>query len=114
MSIYTTQISKLAKSDLDELLIDSAVENLRLEFKSEVPKQDETLKKLSSFANIAGGLLVVGAEAVNGKITRLPGVPLESEYKQRIADWSFIKFSPSVMMECSEPIQAATDRYCLW
>lgn len=83
MSIYTTPISKLARSDLDELLTDSAVENLRLEFKSEVPKQGETLKKLSSFENTAGCLLVVGAEAVDGKITWLPGFPFEPGYKQR-------------------------------
>ena len=45
----------MATADLQELLIDSAVENARLEFKLQVPTKDETLKKLSSFANTFGG-----------------------------------------------------------
>ena len=77
MPFYTTPISKLTEADLLELVMDNAVENLRLEFKSEVPKEDQTVKKLSSFANTYGGIIVVGAEEKEGKITKLSGVPLE-------------------------------------
>jgi schlafen family protein len=109
---YTTTISKLTETDLLELVMDNAVENLRLEFKSQVPKEDETLKKLSSFANTFGGLMVIGAEAQDGKITSLPGVPSEPGYKQTITNWCFMKFSPPLTVEFSEPIKVASGRYC--
>lgn len=76
MSIYATPISQLKTSDLAELLQEQAVENTRLEFKREVPEKDETLKKLSSFANTFGGFVVIGAmaQSKDGRIESLPGV----------------------------------------
>lgn len=47
MSIYTTPLSRIGAADLQELMAEGAVENVRLEFESEVPNKDETLKKLS-------------------------------------------------------------------
>lgn len=58
MSIFTKPVSQLGTADLEELLHEGAVENARLEFKLEVPNKDETLKKLSSFANTFGGFMV--------------------------------------------------------
>jgi hypothetical protein len=112
MPIYTTPISKLTAADLQELVTDNAVENLRLEFKSEVPKEDQTVKKLSSFANTYGGIMVVGAEEKDGKVTKLSGVPLEPGYKQTLANWCFTKFNPPLTAEFSEPIRLANGRYC--
>lgn len=112
MPFYTTPISKFIEADLQELVTDNAVENLRLEFKSEVPKEDQTLKKLSSFANTYGGIMVVGAEERDGKITKLSGVPLEPGYKQTLANWCFIKFNPPLTAEFSEPIKLANSQYC--
>src|SRR4030088_1908581 len=63
MSVYTKSLSELGTADVQELLQDGAVENARLEFKLEVPNKDETLKKLSSFANTFGGFMIVGAKA---------------------------------------------------
>jgi hypothetical protein len=51
MSIYTKSVDNLISADLQELLDEQAVENVRLEFKLGRPDKDETLKKLSSFAN---------------------------------------------------------------
>ena len=106
MSIYTTQIARLRSSDLAELLEEKAVENTRLEFKSDVPGKDETLKKLSSFANTYGGLVVVGAAAPSkeGRIEDLPGVDEQSGYKQKIVDWCFKKCSPPITVDVSAPI----------
>src|ERR1700674_5605430 len=112
MPFYTTPISKLTEADLQELVTDNSVENLRLEFKSEVPKEDQTVKKLSSFANTYGGIIVVGAEEKDGKITELSGVPLEPGYKQTLANWCFIKFSPPLTAEFSEPIRLTNGQYC--
>ena len=56
-------MSEFTAPDLAELMRDSAVESVRLEFKSLPPDKEEILKKLSSFANTFGGWLVVGAVA---------------------------------------------------
>jgi len=63
MSIFSKPLSQLDTRDLQELLQDGSVENIRLEFKLLPPDKDETLKKLSSFANTFGGFMVVGAQA---------------------------------------------------
>lgn len=63
MSIFSKPLSQLDAVDLQELLTDRAVENARLEFKVQVPTKDDTLKKLSSFANTFGGYMVIGARA---------------------------------------------------
>jgi len=106
MSIYATPISQLKTSDLAELLQEQAVENTRLEFKRDVPDKDETLKKLSSFANTFGGLVVVGAAAQSkdGRIEDLPGADEQSGYKQKIVDWCFQGCSPPITVDVSPPI----------
>lgn len=74
MSIFTKPLSQLGIADLQELLKGGAVENARLEFKSEVPNKDDTLKKLSSFGNTFGGFMVIGAKAssTNGRTKTCP------------------------------------------
>lgn len=106
MSIYTKPVSQIVTADLQELLDAAAVENGRLEFKSEVPSKDETLKKLSSFGNTFGGLMVVGAKAKSsdGRIEGLPGVDVEAGYKQKLVQWCFDAVSPPLTVEVSDPI----------
>ncbi len=107
MSIFSTPISALATSDVQELLEGRAVESVRLEFKREVPVKDEMLKKLSSFANTFGGYMVVGAEAGNdGRITGLPGVEPQNSYKQTIIQWCSEGAAPPLVAEVSDPIPA--------
>jgi len=112
MPFYTNPLSQLREVDLQELLTDNAVENLRLEFKSTIPKEEQTLKKLSSFANTYGGMMLIGAEEPDGRITNLCGVPLEPGYKQTIANWCFIKVNPPLAAEVSEPIKLTNGRFC--
>jgi hypothetical protein len=106
MSIFTKPLSQLNTSDLVELLTDKSVENARLEFKSQVPDKDETLKKLSSFANTFGGLMIVGAKAnsSDGRIESLPGVDVQAGYKQTIVQWCFQGASPPLTVEVSDAI----------
>jgi Putative DNA-binding domain len=106
VSIYSAPISQLKASDLTELLQEQAVENTRLEFKREVPDKDETLKKLSSFANTFGGFVVVGAGArsKDGRIEDLRGVAEVPGYKQKIVDWCFKECSPPITVDVSNPI----------
>jgi hypothetical protein len=106
VSIFTKPLSQLTTADLQELLDDAAVENVRLEFKSEIPGKDETLKKLSSFANTFGGYMVVGASArsTDGRIESLTGVDAQPGYKQKVVQWCFGGASPPLTVEVSDPI----------
>jgi hypothetical protein len=111
MSIFSKALSALTMEDLQALLDDRAVENLRLEFKREVASKDETLKKLSAFANTLGGLMVVGAAAqsTDGRITGLPGVDSQPNYKQTLVQWCFAGASPPIDVEVSDPIPSPAD-----
>ena len=104
MAFYTTPPSRLATNDLRELLDDGAVENARLEFKLRVPNKEQSLKKLSSFANTFGGMMVVGAEEKDSRIIGLPGVDPEPGYKQRVVDWCAAAVDPPLYVEVSNPI----------
>jgi len=106
MGIFSKSISEITYDDLNELLIESAVENLRLEYKREYPGKDEFLKKTSSFSNTFGGYLIIGAEAdsSDGRLISFPGVDPQSGYKQRIVQWCFDAISPPIFPVVSDPI----------
>jgi predicted HTH transcriptional regulator len=116
MSIYTAPLSQLTTADLQELVTDNAMENVRLEFKSAIPNKDELLKKLSSFANTFGGFLLIGAKAdsKDGRIQDLPGVDPENGYKQKVVQWCFDGASPPLIVEVSDtiPVPAADGKVC--
>lgn len=109
--IFAKPVSTLTSTDLQMLLSEQAVENLRLEFKQAIPSKDEALKKLSSFANTFGGYLIIGAveDGSNGRITALRGVDSRSGFKQQIIQWCFSGVSPPLTVEVSDPIQSPQD-----
>jgi len=111
MSIYDKPVTSLTTSDLQELLDDDAVENVRLEFKLKDPDKDETLKKLSSFANTFGGYLIIGAlaDSSSGRLQGLPGIKPISGFKQRIAQWCYESISPPIQPYVSDPIKSPND-----
>ncbi len=81
MSIYDKSTDQVSTADLEELLADSAVENLRLEFKSQDANKDEALKRITSFANTFGGHMPIGAEQdKNGRLVAIPGVDRINRY----------------------------------
>lgn len=106
MSIFTKPISQINTQDLDDLVIRQAVENVRLEFKRDVPGKDEMIKKLSSFANTFGGFMIVGAEAnsKDGRIESLPGVDPQPSYKQTVVQWCADAVTPFLDVNVSDPI----------
>lgn len=108
MSIFAKPLSQFGTADLEQLLSDGAVENVRLEFKLEVPSKDEALKKFSSFANTFGGFMVIGASAssADGRIQGLPGVEVQPGFKQKVVQWCFEGASPPLTVEVSDPIPA--------
>jgi predicted HTH transcriptional regulator len=101
-------LAEIGTADLQELLTDKAVENARLEFKLLAPAKDDTLKKLSSFANTFGGYMVIGAKAngADGRLEGLPGVDRVDGYKQKVVDWCFNGASPPLTVEVSDAIPA--------
>src|SRR2546428_12586346 len=110
MSIFSKSISTLTTADLQELLTEQAVENIRLEFKSIPPPKDEMLKKLSSFANTYGGHVVVGAtEDGKGRLQSLPGVAAINGYRQQIVQWCYDGVWPPLEMFVSDPIPTPQD-----
>jgi hypothetical protein len=113
MSIFSKPVTAVDAADLQELLNERAVENLRLEFKRETPSKDETLKKLTSFANTIGGLVVIVADASSdGRIVGLPGVELKSGYKQTMVQWCFDGASPPLDVDVSDAIAVPSGRVC--
>jgi hypothetical protein len=106
VSIFSKPLSQLSVDDLQELVAGRAVETVRLEFKRDVPGRDETLKKISSFANTYGGFMVVGAQAdsKDGRIQSLPGVDPQPSYKQTIVQWCADGVSPLILVEVSDPV----------
>ena len=116
MSIFNKPASHLTEADLAELLQDGAVESIRLEFKSKVPDKDETLKKLSSFANTFGGTMIVGATAnsADGRLQDLPGVDDQPGYRQKVVQWCFDGTSPPLIVAVSDaiPAPAGNGKFC--
>lgn len=116
MTIFTKNIDALTTEDLAALLSEQAVENVRLEFKREVPAKDETLKKISSFANTLGGIIVVGADAPSddGRLRTLPGVTAQASYKQQIVQWCFEGTWPPIepLVSAAIPSPADSSRVC--
>src|SRR2546428_9992920 len=110
MSIFSKSITTLTTADLQELLTEQAVENVRLEFKSIPPPKDEMLKKLSSFANTYGGHVVVGAtEDGKGRLQSLPGVAAINGYRQQIVQWCYDGVWPPPEVFVSDPIPTPQD-----
>lgn len=115
MSVFSTPVAHVTTDELRELLTERAAENVRLEFKRDIPDKDEMLKKLSSFANTYGGLLIIGASAQSkdGRITDLTGVDAHPNLKQTIVQWCVAGINPPLTPEVSDPIPApAGDKYC--
>ncbi len=114
--MFSKSVTSITTDDLQNLLDGEAVENVRLEFKQEMPSKNETLKKLSSFANTFGGYLVIGIteDGANGAISSIPGVDIESGYKQKIISWCFGGISAPLNVEVSEPISSPQDvnKFC--
>lgn len=110
--MFNKSVSQITTADLQSLLDDEAVENVRLEFKREVPKKDELLKKLSSFANTFGGYLVIGAaeEQQRGKLASYPGIEVQANYKQTVLAHCFSGTYPPINVEVSEPIVSPSDQ----
>lgn len=108
MPFFSKSITDLTSDDLAELRDEAAVENVRLEFKREFPGPDDTLKKLSGFANTFGGYLIVGAAASSsdGRLEDYPGVDPQRNYRQTIIQRCYEGIWPPIEVLISDGIPA--------
>ena len=107
MSIFSRPMSELNFADLQELLDNAAIENIRLEFKQKAPPKKNMMKEISSFANTYGGWIIIGAaeeDGVRGRLGSLPGIDQLPSYKQTLVQWSFDAIGPPLDIQVSEPI----------
>jgi hypothetical protein len=80
MSIERANFDDIAEAELNDLVQASVPEGLAIEYKREPygnsdADKKEALKDISSFANSAGGHLIIGMEETNGVATGLRGLP---------------------------------------
>ena len=79
MALASVPLEQLSKEHLQGLVDDAVVEGRELEYKKAVGRDDaakrEFLADVSSFANAAGGDLLIGVADENGAATALPGTP---------------------------------------
>ena len=90
MPITRPDFENLCEADLQTLLDNEAPEGIHIEYKRELyggtdSEKKEILKDVSSFANTAGGHIVIGIAATDGVPTELRGLAvgnLDSEQQR--------------------------------
>jgi hypothetical protein len=116
MPLFSKAVADITTADLEELLEAGAAESIRLEFKRDPPGPEDTLKKLSSFANTFGGYMIVGAGArsSDGRLETLPGVEPQPNYRQTIVQRCNEGIWPPIEVVVSDEIPAPSspDRVC--
>lgn len=107
---FTTPIKALTLAEVQPLFNERVAENIRLEYKREVPPTDakfkeELAKALSSFANTYGGYFVVGISTdAAGNPTAMDGVPTVASYQQRVSSTGYQEVYPPLLPVVSNPI----------
>jgi hypothetical protein len=80
MSIGRVNFDDISEADLDDIIQAAVPEGLVIEYKRDAygnsdTDKKEALKDITSFANSAGGHLILGIEETNGIPTGLMGLP---------------------------------------
>lgn len=107
---FTTPVKALTLAEVQPLFNERVAENIRLEYKREVPPTDakfkeELAKALSSFANTYGGYFVVGISTdAAGNPTAMDGVPAVASYQQRVSSTGYQEVYPPLLPVVSNPI----------
>ena len=113
MSIFNKSLSNINEEDLQELITNKAVENIRLEFKRDEPSKEQIFKKVSSFANTFGGYIIIGIEEDgNGIASKIKGVNEIPGFKQKVTQFCFDNIHPPLSVSISDPIPLLNSKFC--
>jgi predicted HTH transcriptional regulator len=89
MSIFNKPLDQVTESDLDQLIKDKVLEKKVIDYKLE-PYQDKDKDKIefavdvASFANAAGGYLIIGIAETSGFPTKIIGLDKNNVDKTKI------------------------------
>jgi Putative DNA-binding domain len=119
MSITNTDLQRVSKADLEALIENEVTEGIQIDYKRELyePTGDakrEFLKDVSSFANTAGGHIIIGMDENGGLPTHLIGVEgdLDAE-KQRLESLLRDRIEPRIVGVRMQPVAASSGRNAL-
>jgi len=105
MSIFSKQVENIVFEDINELWGEKVQENIRLEYKREIPSKDGLVKKLSSMSNTHGGYMIIGMEEDGqGNPKSICGVQEKKGFKQQVVQWCFTEVYPPITPFVSNPI----------
>lgn len=100
MSLTDKPFDKLSEADFQELIDNKVPESKTLDYKVELKFTDrdkrEFLADVSSFANTAGGYLLIGIKEEGGVPTGLPGLEFDNPDAEKLKLISLIR-------DCTEP-----------
>jgi len=100
MSLTDKQIDQLSEADFQELIENQVPESKTLDYKVDLKFADrdkrEFLADVSSFANTAGGYLLIGIKEEGGVPTALPGLELDNPDAEKLKLINLIR-------DCTEP-----------
>lgn len=107
---FTTAVRNMTLAEVEPLFQDSIQENIRLEYKRELPAGDAELKAviakaISAFANTYGGYMVIGIATDNlGNPIGMDGVRPINNLAQRVASICYEQVYPPLIPFVSNPI----------
>lgn len=107
---FSTSVSEMSLQEVDSLYRDRVQENIRLEYKRELPQETADFKQflakeLSSLANSYGGYVIIGiAMDQQGVPIAMDGVPPINNFAQRVASVGYEQSYPPLMPTVSKPI----------
>jgi hypothetical protein len=120
MPITRIDFDRLCEADLRSLLGNEAAEGIGLDYKSQLydlsdaDKKKEFLKDVSSFANIAGGDIIIGMTAEGGLPTGLIGVEADLDAEMlRLESLLRDRVEPRIVGVRMRPIPLANGRRAL-
>ncbi len=94
-------------TSMERLIGDRPREGYLLDYKEDV--SDRFLRSVAAFANTFGGLLIVGITEIDGRPDGLVGVPVQGEWKTKIASMiaaNLFPCPPFEIAECTLPTDA--------
>ncbi|PYJ65997.1 MAG: hypothetical protein DME76_17565 [Verrucomicrobia bacterium] len=107
---FGTSVREMTLDEVDSLYRDHVQENIRLEYKRELPQETADFKQvlakeLTSLANTYGGYVIIGiATDQQGIPIAMDGVPPINNFAQRVASTGYEQCYPPVIPTVSNPI----------